>query len=127
MRETMRGFIVAALLLASASVASAAEKPIDSYYARLSAADHFNSSGERLTTAAAIIRQDRANVYVYGKRDSDDDLDDYFSSKANRARLERMVANGSFYGRAEHDILNGTPLIYVEIYDDSVVVSVKGD
>lgn len=115
-----------ALLLSSFSV-SAAEKPIESYYARLSAEDHFNSSGERLTTAAAIIRQDRANFHVYGKRDQEDGSDYTFSDKANRARLERMIANGHYLGGAERAVLNGTPLIYVEIYEDSVTVSVRDD
>ncbi|MEJ5025967.1 hypothetical protein [Brucella anthropi] len=122
----MRGIIAAGVVLGIAATANAADKPLDSYYARLSADDHFNSSGERLSSAAAIIRQDRANVYVYRKRDSEDDLDDYFNSKANRARLERMVANGRFYGGAERAILNGSPLIYVEIYEDYVTVDVRG-
>lgn len=122
----MRGIIAAGIILGIAATANAADKPLDSYYARLSADDHFNSNGERLSSAAAIIRQDRANVYVYGKRDSEDDLDEYFNSKANRARLESMVANGRFYGGAERSILNGSPLIYVEIYDDYVTVDVRG-
>lgn len=122
----MRGIITAGVILGVAATANAADKPLDSYYARLSADDHFNSNGERLSSAAAIIRQDRANVYVYGKRDSEDDLDEYFNSKANRARLESMVANGRFYGGAERSILNGSPLIYVEIYDDYVTVDVRG-
>ena len=38
----------------------------ETYTARLSPADHYNSNGVRLHSAAAIIRQDRANYYVYG-------------------------------------------------------------
>jgi hypothetical protein len=37
-----------------------AQQLIGSYVALLSEADHFNSSGQRLSSAAAIIRQDRA-------------------------------------------------------------------
>jgi hypothetical protein len=55
---------------------------VESYTARLSARDHFNSSGQRLREPGAIIRQDRANFYVYGLRDSEDQPDSYFSSKA---------------------------------------------
>jgi hypothetical protein len=44
----------------------------ETYTARLSPADHYNSNGVRLHSAAAIIRQDRANYYVYGIRDSED-------------------------------------------------------
>lgn len=121
----MRGIFAAVILLATSIGVAAQEKPIDSYYARLSERDHFNSNGERLRSAAAIIRQDRANFHLYGKRDADDDTDSFFSDKANRARLETMVRNGRFYGGAESEILNGTPLVHVEIYEDSVVVNLK--
>ena len=67
---------------------------IESYTARLSPRDHYNSNGVRLTSAAAIIRQDRANFYVYGMRDSEDEPDSFFSDKSNRARLEQMLENG---------------------------------
>jgi hypothetical protein len=40
---------------------SHAQQLIGSYVALLSETDHFNSNGQRLTSAAAIIRQDRAN------------------------------------------------------------------
>lgn len=43
-----------------------ARELIESYIALLSDADHFNSSGQRLTSAAAIIRQDRANYHLFG-------------------------------------------------------------
>src|SRR6266566_2501528 len=66
---------------------------VESYSARLSPRDHYNSNGERLRSAAAIIRQDRANFYVYGLRDNEDEPDPYFSSKVNRARLEQMLDN----------------------------------
>lgn len=123
----MRGLTAVGIVLALVASANAADKPLDSYYARLSADDHFNSSGERLSSAAAIVRQDRANVYVYGKRDSEDDLDEYFNSKANRARLEEMLSNGDFRSNAQRAIMNGTPLIYVEIFEDYVTVDVRGD
>ena len=121
----MRRIVATAILLASAISAYGAEKPLESYYARLSAEDHFNSAGKRLTSAAAIIRQDRANFHVYGKRDQEDEADYTFSSKENRARFERMAAKGRFYDGTEKAILNGTPLIHVEIYEDYVIVSVR--
>src|ERR1700733_9239027 len=67
---------------------------VESYTARLSERDHYNSNRQRLRSAAAIVRQDRANFYVYGLRDSEDEPDPYFSSKGNRARLEEMLENG---------------------------------
>lgn len=87
----------------------------ESYVARLGAADHFNSSGERLTSAAAIIRQDRANYHSIGKRDTEDQDDFFFASKENRAVLERMLENGQSSPGALVEIVNGTPLVLVGI------------
>jgi hypothetical protein len=97
---------------------------IESYTARLSARDHFNSNGQRLREPAAIIRQDRANFYVYGLRDPEDQPDSYFSSKANRGRLEQLLANGRTTREVIAAIVNGTPLIRVDIYEQGVTVTI---
>jgi hypothetical protein len=102
-------------------------QPIESYTARLSARDHFNSNGLRLRTAAAIIRQDRANFYVYGLRDDEDQPDSFFSNKANRARLEQMLENGRTTPEATYAIVNGTPLIRVDIYGNGITVTIISD
>ena len=98
--------------------------PIESYVARLSARDHFNSSGRRLQSPAAIIRQDRANYYVYGYRDPEDEPDQFFGIKENRARLERLLEGGTTTPEARRLIVNGTPLIRVEVYQNFVNVSI---
>jgi hypothetical protein len=85
----------------------------ESYIARLGPADHFNSNGVRLTSAAAIIRQDRANYHQFGKADKEDQGDDFFASKENRATLERMLANGQSTPGAIAEVVNGTPLVEV--------------
>ncbi|NKB84430.1 hypothetical protein HED51_19680 [Ochrobactrum grignonense] len=69
----MRSTIMAAMVLAVTGTATAAEKPIDTYYARLSERDHYSSSGQRLSKVAGIIRQDRANVHQFGKVDAEDE------------------------------------------------------
>lgn len=97
---------------------------LDSSTARLSAADHFNSIGARLTSAAAIIRQDRANFYVFGSYDTEDEVDSFLDGKANRAKLERMLNPGTFSPSAMRATLNGTPLTHVEIYHDFINVYV---
>jgi hypothetical protein len=100
---------------------------IESYTARLSPRDHYNSNGVRLTSAAAIIRQDRANFYVYGMRDSEDEPDSFFSDKSNRARLEQMLENGRATRDALYKVVNGTPLIRVDIYANGINVTVLSD
>ncbi len=119
-------FLSVGLLLAMSPCAAFAQ-PIESYVARLSAADHFNSNGERLTSVAAIIRQDRANLYALGKGDPEDETDSFFSDKANRARLESMLNRGTANKAARHAILNGTPVIRVDIYRDFINVEVYRD
>jgi hypothetical protein len=99
----------------------------ETYTARLSPADHYNSNGVRLRSAAAIIRQDRANYYVYGIRDREDEPDSYFSIKKNRERLEQMLENGRATPDAIDRIINGTPLIRVDIYSTGISVTVVSD
>ena len=89
---------VAAALLLSAGIAQAQPQPLETYVARLSGQDHYNSNGVRLMTAAGIIRQDRANFYEFGKRDREDTPDAFFSSLANRALLEQMLLHGTISG-----------------------------
>src|SRR3984885_5074198 len=89
--------IVLALAIAAATwmpTLAQAQQLIGSYVALLSEADHFNSNGQRLTSAAAIIRQDRANFHRFGIRDPEDQDDTFFADEGNRAALERMLENG---------------------------------
>jgi hypothetical protein len=101
--------------------------PTVSYTARLSDRDHYNSQGERLQSAAEIIRQDRANYHVYGLRDSEDEPDSYFSNISNRARLEELLENGRTTPEAIDRIINGTPLVRVDIYEAAVIVTIISD
>ena len=100
---------------------------IESYVARMGARDHFNSNGQRLTSAAAIIRQDRANFFVYGIRDPEDQPDSFFSSKANRANLEELLENGVASPQAIARVVNGTPVIRVDIYQRGIIVTIVSD
>ena len=95
---------------------SHAQQLIGSYVARLSEADHFNSRGQRLTSAAAIIRQDRANFHRYGIKDPEDGGDTFFADEGNRAELEQMLERGRADPGVLPRIVNGTPLIRVDIY-----------
>ena len=115
------------VLLAGWAPAQNIEGPIESYVARLSAKDHFNSNGQRLTSAAAIIRQDRANFYVYGIQDPEDEADSFFQSKENRALLEALLERGRSTPGAIAQIVNGTPLVRVEVYAHFITVTILSD
>jgi hypothetical protein len=103
----------------------------ESYLARLGPADHFNSDGERLKDAAAVVRQDRANYYAFGRRDPEDQGDLYFSSKENRQALENLINAGQSTPDALKQVVNGTPLILVNICQlgarDFVNVTILGN
>ena len=119
------------LVLAAATPAAAADL-IGSYNAFLSRADHYNSQGERLTSAAAIIRQDRANYHKFGIQDDQDESDNYFDNVNNRAVLERMLSDGSSDPGVLSRIVNGNVMIHVDIYrsnhhGDYVVVTLGGE
>jgi hypothetical protein len=101
-----------------------AQPPLETYVARLSQQDHYNSNGVRLLTAAGIIRQDRANYYEFGKRDPEDTPDKYFSSVANRARLEQMLLHGTISAATNNEIVNHTPLIVVKVWENYIDVDV---
>jgi hypothetical protein len=110
--------VAAALLAATIATPVRAQQLVESYTAYLSEADHFNSNGQRLTSAAAIIRQDRANFHRFGRGDPGDEGDRFFASIDNRAAMERMLERGRASSAAIDAIVNRTPLIRVDIYRD---------
>jgi hypothetical protein len=111
--------IAAALVAAVIATPARAQTLVESYTAFLSEADHFNSNGQRLTSAAAIIRQDRANFHRFGRGDPGDEGDRFFASIDNRAAMERMLERGRSSPGAINAIVNRTPLIRVDIYRDA--------
>jgi hypothetical protein len=89
---------------------------LESYVAFLSEADHFNSQGQRLTSAAAIIRQDRANFHQFGRGDPQDEGDGFFADEDNRQALETMLDRGRAAPGVVSSIVNGTATIRVDVY-----------
>jgi S1-C subfamily serine protease len=116
---SLKMHFLAILLLISLSPPCNAQQLIESYQAFLSERDHFNSNGQRLTTAAAIIRQDRANFHRFGLKDPGDENDHYFSNARNRQTLERLLERGNADSSTVSTIVNGTPLVRVEVYHDN--------
>ena len=95
---------------------ASAQQLKESYKAQLSEKDHFNSNGERLRSAPAIIRQDRANFHRFGIRDPADQSDVFFTDVNNRAALEALIERGTSEPHAISRIVNGTPMVRVDIF-----------
>lgn len=112
----LRTLLVAvALIVAVIATPVRAQTLVKSHTAFLSEADHFNSNGQRLTSAAAIIRQDRANFHRFGRGDPDDEGDRFFASIDNRAAMERMLERDRSSPGAINAVVIRTPLVRVDI------------
>ncbi|ESY12022.1 hypothetical protein NKH64_22475 [Mesorhizobium sp. M0999] len=125
-----KSLTVAGLLLASPIAVGGAQAgdELGSYVARISDRDHHASDGYELSSAAQMVRQDRANWHKFHRRDADDQGDDWFRSNDDRAYLERMLKRGGAMSSSTRNaIVNGEPLIQVDVYSDSVHVSILED
>lgn len=133
----MRGFMTVSKAMAVAGLVAAtvlgagsarADDMLGSYVARISDRDHDASDGYPLSSAAQMVRQDRANWHKFHRRDSDDQGDPWFRSDGARADLQRMLERGGAMSSAtRRAIVNGEPLIEVDVYSDSVRVSIVED
>ena len=95
---------------------AASETPVVEYKARLGAEDHVDASGRKLSGVAKILLQDRINVHVHRKGDSEDEVDSYFADKHNRRRLGRWVRASNIDAKTREAIEKGTPLVQVRVY-----------
>lgn len=114
--RVVRGLSILTLLLFVWLSAARADEILETYRARLSARDHFNANGKRLTSPAEIIRQDRANVHRFGIVDPEDESDQYFASERNREILEKLLEGGHSKPAAYQAVVNGTPLVVVTVF-----------
>jgi hypothetical protein len=121
---TVSAGVLAAL---AGTTAASADQYLGSYIARISNQDHYASDGYALDTAAQMVRQDRANWHKFGYGDSEDQDDPWFGSTDSRVRLERMLnKGGAMSGAVRNAIANGQPLVQVDVYRNSVVVTIVG-
>ena len=118
---TIAAGLVAALLLGTG--AAQADTLLGTYVARISEKDHQASDGYVLDSAAQVVRQDRANVHKHIQTDEEDDIDDWFTTNAKRARFEQLLNKaGAMSNSTRSAILHGEPLIEVQVYRQSVKV-----
>lgn len=113
--------ILTSLALATVAVfttvpAAFADEIIGSYVAYIGRDDLYNSKGARLKEPWQILRQDRANYHRFGISQSGDEWDPFFSSKQNRAIMERMIMNGSMSSGARSGLVQGGATVFVRIY-----------
>lgn len=77
--------------------ATAQERLLAEYVADLGPEDHYTSSGQRLTSFAGLLAQDRANYHRFGIRHKSDGADPIFSSREMRAQIGPSVVQIQSY------------------------------
>jgi hypothetical protein len=125
----IKGRLAAAAALGLFLAGSAsADEFLGSYVARLSVQDHHASDGYPLGNAAQVVRQDRANVHKFGRIDADDDDDPWFETAASRTRMQKLLeAPGAIDPATRRAIMNGTPLVQVDVYRSGIRAHAIGD
>lgn len=108
--------ILTVLLTAILMMPAAADEILDRYTAVLSAHDHYNSSGVRLTSAASVLAQDRANFHRFGNADAGDDWDGFFTTVLRRQMFDGMLDRGGVSSSVRNAIVNNEVVVTVEIY-----------
>jgi hypothetical protein len=124
------GFFAAGLLACAVMGINPAlaDQLLGSYVARISTNDHQASDGYPLSTAAQMVRQDRANWHKFGSGDPEDEDDAWFASTQSRAQLQKMLERGGAMSEAtRRAIVRGQPVVEVEVYRNSVKVRVIGN
>ncbi len=98
--------------------ASAQERLLTQYIADLGPQDHFNSSGTQLTTFAALLAQDRANVHRFGIRHRHDQIDPVFAARAMRAQINVQTVQIQHYYQqfVQHILRDRPPGTYIVVY-----------
>lgn len=92
------------------------EEWVETYLARLSTRDHYNSEGMALTSPVLILRQDRANFHKFRQRDDDDQADRFFQDAQHREQVEQFLEQGYLSPETQQAIVNDQPLVRVDVF-----------
>ncbi len=103
-------------LMQSAGAQPVSDEPIAFYEAYIGGADLYNSKGVRLTSAAQILRQDRANVHRFGIWQPGDQIDPIFGTYEAREVMTRVLERNGLDPQVARDIRRGDVMVYVEIW-----------
>lgn len=119
----LRQLIIVSLLVAAAS-ADASE--VVTYHARLSEQDHLSTEGKRLKSVAAILSQDRANYHRFHKRDTNDQGDPFFITRAHRALFYKMkIVYKNFGPHPAQSVVNEYLDVDIQVIGLTVIVTVS--
>ena len=97
----------------------------NSYIARISQKDHYNSYGKRLIDIRAVLHQDRANFYK-GYRDKEDTSTGIFKTTEARNRIDNMKIESVNipYQKLSREIINSNPLLKITVFNDKLQIEI---
>ncbi len=92
------------------------DEVMTSYVAYIGTDDLYNSRGERLSSAAQVLRQDRANYHRFGLRQRGDESDALFDTAPNREVMTRIFERDGIDPDLARYIMSGNVRVYVEVW-----------
>jgi len=95
------------------------------YRARLSEKDHVDDEGNRIGDAGLVLARDRMNYHYNFARDEEDGYDQGVDSEDTVAMFGHLVGR-ALSPEMKRVILEGTPLVEVEVYDNGLGVEILG-
>ena len=118
------GILSGLCLVFSAAVVQAYDG-LTYYGAEIGPQDHFNSQGQSLGSLREVLRQDRANYHLLGKRDRRDQNDGFFRKAERRGLFDKAQIRVD--PKLERDILNGkVTVITVWVYSETLMEVTQG-
>ena len=115
----MTRFLVLLSLLCAQMIptTASAQEVLFSYHASISANDLVNSRGVPLEALGDFLQQDRANYHRFGRRDSLDQPDPYFTTPEARQMIPFLYQNGGGNAQIESQVRQyGGAYILIRVY-----------
>ncbi len=109
-------FLATFALTETSTAQPLADEPLAWYEAYIGVQDLYNSRGVRLTSAAQVLRQDRANVHRFGIWQVGDQLDPIFDTIENRDVMTRVMERNGLDPQVARAIMRGDVMVYVEVW-----------
>lgn len=119
LKPVFRAAALGAFLAVGLATTAVADTLLGGYWAYIGRADLFNSNGQRLSTAAQVLQQDRANLHRFGISQNGDESDPFFGTYDTRSAIARLVRQGSIGPRARNVLRSGGGTVYVKVFGNN--------
>lgn len=118
-RTVSRALVLGAVLAVGVATTALADTLLGGYWAYIGRADLYNSNGQRLSTAAQVLQQDRANLHRFGISQNGDEWDPFFGTYETRSAFAHLVRQGGVGPRARNVLRSGGGTVYVKVFGNN--------